>query len=204
MDRLDRIENAIIELQKSHIQAEARQAKTDLQLAKTDEQLAKTDAQLAKTDAQLAKTDLKLKETATILSNIGINLGHTAEELFFYALEANPVLGNIKFDEVQSNIKAKTKNIQDEFDIVLYNGDSIGLVEIKHKVHPNDIQKLLTQKVKNFRILFPYYATHKIYLGIGGMSVPKEVADIASNYGIAVLRQKGELTEIKADKITAY
>ncbi|MDX2194971.1 MAG: hypothetical protein NW207_01020 [Cytophagales bacterium] len=180
------------------------QLKTDAQLAKTDAQLAKTDAQLAKTDAQLAKTDLKLKETSQILSSIGINLGHTAEEFFFYSLESNPKIGNITFDHVEANIKSKVKNIQDEFDIVLYNGDSIGLVEIKHKVHPNDIEKLVTNKVQNFRLLFPVYKDYNIYLGIGGMSIPSEVADMAHTKGIAVLRQKGDLMLIEDNYMKVY
>jgi hypothetical protein len=211
MDRLDRIERAIEKMQTRQLQidkqlakTDAQLAKTDIQLAKTDAQLAKTDAQLAKTDAQLAKTDAKLKDTSKILSNIGINLGHTAEEFFFYSLEENKKLGSILFDEIQMNVKAKVSKVQDEFDIVLYNGNTIGLVEIKHKVHPNDIENLATKKVDNFRILFPYYANYKIYLGIGGMSIPNNVAETAKKKGIALLRQKGQLTNIEAETMTAY
>lgn len=65
MTRLDRIERGIEALQKSQLE--------------TDAQLRKTDAQLAKTDAQLAKTE-------RILSGIGINLGHAAEDFFSHSL----------------------------------------------------------------------------------------------------------------------
>lgn len=190
MDRLDRIEKAIEALQKS-------QAKTDAQLAKTDAQLAKTDAQLAKTDAQLARTEKQL-------SNIGINLGHTAEEFFFYALKDNKKLGKVQFDDIEHNVKAKNRKIEDEFDIVLYNGDSIGLVEVKHKVHPNDIEKLKTKKIENFKLLFPYYANCKFYLGIGGVSFPEETARLALKNGIAVLRQKGALFEMDDASLLVY
>lgn len=183
MERIDRIERAIEELQKS-------QAKTDTQLAKTDAQLARTDAQLAKTEKQLG--------------NIGINLGHTAEEFFFYALSDNKRLGDIQFDDIELNVRAKFRTVEDEFDIVLYNGDSIGIVEVKHKVHPNDIEKLKTRKVENFKILFPYYADCKFYLGIGGMSFPTETASLALENGIAVLRQKGELFEIEDNALKVY
>ncbi len=158
----------------------------------------------AKTDAQLAETGLTLKETAQRLSNIGINLGHVAEEFFYYALKDDPKLGDIRFDRIVLNLHSMNKRIQDEFDIVLFNGDAVGIVEVKHKVHPKDIEKLKTKKVENFRELFPDYADHKYYLGIAGASIPSEVADIAKAAGIAVIRQKGEVAEIEADGLVAY
>ncbi len=165
---------------------------------------AKTDAQQAKTDAQLAETDLQLKETVKTLSNIGVNLGHVAEEFFYYALKDNPKLGDIRFDSIALNLHSTNKKIQDEFDIVLYNGDAVGLIEVKHKVHPNDIEKLKTQKAGNFRKLFPHYAGHRFYLGIAGASIPIGVANIAKAAGIAILRQKGDIAEIEADNLMAY
>ena len=186
MTRLDRIERGIEAIQIS-------QLRTDAQLAKTDAQLAKTDAQLAKTDAQLAKTDAQLARTERILSGIGINLGHAAEEFFSYSLQKNKKLGKISFDAVALQLKGHKGRVQDEFDVVMYNGDSVGLVEIKHKVHPSDIEQLISRKLPNFRALFPKYACSAIYLGIAGMSFPQEVADMAEREGIAVLRQVGDV-----------
>jgi hypothetical protein len=187
------------------------QAKTDTQIAalqqsqaKTDEQLAKTDAQIAALQQSQAKTEEQLKKTMQTLSNIGINLGHVAEEFFFYALQDNKQFAGIQFDDIQLNVKAKNKTAEDEFDVVLYNGDCIALIEVKHKVHPADIEKLKTKKVENFKKLFPDYADYAYYLGIGGMSIPAEVAEAAQVEGIAVLRQVGELMEIEASSIKAY
>jgi hypothetical protein len=120
MTRLDRIERGIEALQIS-------QLRTDAQLAKTDQQLAKTDAQLAKTER--------------ILSGIGINLGHAAEEFFANSLQKNKKLGKVKFDAVALQLKGHKGKVQDEFDVVMYNGNSVGLVEVKHKVHPSDVDQ---------------------------------------------------------------
>ncbi|MDX2196837.1 MAG: hypothetical protein NW207_10495 [Cytophagales bacterium] len=190
MDRLAIIEANMIKIQEA-------QAKTDASIQALQKSQAKTDAQLAKTDAQLAKTDAKLW-------SIGVNLGHTAEEFFYYAMVEKPVLGGITFDTVDTNIKSHTKTLQDEFDIVMYNGDSIGLIEVKHKVHPSDLHTLTTQKVQNFRLLFPDFKDYKIYVGIAGMSVPEAVAKQAHQKGIAVLRQKGEVTHIQDSNLKAY
>ena len=190
MDRLDRIEKAIEALQQS-------QAKTDMQISKTD-------AQIAKTEAQLAKSEISWQETKKILSNVGINPGYVAEEFFYYALREEKKFGGIQFDEIALNIHGFNRKVQDEFDIVLYNGNTIGLLEIKHKVHPNDLQNLKTKKIQNFKTLFPDYAGYKYFLGIGGMSIPAEVAKMAKAEGIAVLRQKGEVMEMDDESLKAF
>jgi len=163
-----------------------------------------TGAQLAKTDAQLAKTDAQLAKTDKILSGLGINLGHTAEEYFYYAMEDKKQMGGIQYQDIEQNLKSKTKKLEDEFDIVLYNGDSIGIIEVKHKVHPSDIQKLISKKAENFRILFNDYKDYKIYLGIAGFSIPKEVDDEARRNGVAVLRQKGNVLEMEDNNMKIY
>jgi hypothetical protein len=175
----------------------ALQKKTDEQLKKTDEQLKKTDEQLKKTDEQLKKTDAKLW-------SLGLNIGTAVEEAFIDIFNENPELGNIKFDYVESNIKGHYKTTQDEFDIVMYNGNSIALFEIKHKVHPNDLTKLVTQKVNNFKILFPQYAKYKFYLGIGGLSIPTEVKAEAIKKGVAILKQKGDIVKVEDKNLIAY
>ncbi len=197
MDRLAIIEANMIKIQEAQLRLEASQIKTDQHISELKASQLKTDAQLAKTDAQLAKTDSKLW-------SIGVNLGHTAEEFFYYALQENLQINHVKFDEISLNIKGKNKQVEDEFDIVLYNGNTIALVEIKHKVHPTDIDKLITKKLPNFKILFPDYANYNFYLGIGGMSVPLEVAKQAKNKGMLVFRQKGELADIDADNLIYF
>ena len=192
MTRLDRIEKGIEALQKS-------QLKTDRQLAKTDAQLAKTDAQLAKTDAQLAKTDAQLAETKRILSGIGINLGEAAEDFFAHSLQENKVLGDVKFDSIAFGLHSQKGKVQDEFDIVMYNGDSVAIVEVKHKVHPSDLETLMNKKLHNFRVLFPRFADMHCYLGIAGMTVPKAVLEKAEKAGVAVLRQKGKVLVMNRD-----
>ncbi len=201
--------------QQNLIVSQQNQAKIDVQLAKTDVQLAKTDAQLAKTDAQLAatearfatqnaKSELKLKETKEMLSNIGFNLVAAAEEFFYYALREEKKFAGMIFDNIQFNVKSKIKKLQGEFDIVLYNGDSIGLIEIKHRVHENDLQDLIHKKVANFKALFSDYADYKFYLGIGGFTVSEHVEDAAHENGIAILRQKGDLVEILDNNLKVY
>lgn len=211
MNRLDRIEASIEALFKAQLKTDAQiaktdaqLAKTDAQLAKTDAQLAKTDAQLAKTDAQLAKTDTKLKETSIILGNLGINLGIVAEEYFYNALKETKKIGKYKFDDVDLNVNGRNKKVQDEFDIVMYNGNTIAIIEVKHKVHPEDIQKLKTKKLENFKYLFPHYASYNYILGLGGFSLPKDIVELADKEGIAVFQKRGETTLINEENLQVF
>lgn len=183
MERLDIIEAGIIAIQKAQ---------------------AKTDAQMARTEAQMAKTDAKLKETAMLLGNIGVNLGLVAEEFFYYALKDSKKFGKVKFDEVDLNVSGRNKKVQDEFDIVMYNGNTIAIIEVKHKVHPNDLQKLKTSKLENFKTLYPDYAQYNYLLGIGGFSIPQDVMDQAKQEGIAILRQKGNLVVIEDKNLVLF
>ena len=199
----------MIAIQESQLKNERQWTKTEAALAslidrqaKTDEQLAKTDAQIAATEAQLARNATQLLETKRIVSGIGINLGDVAEDFFGTSLQEKKMLGNVQFDAVALQLKAHKGKIQDEFDVVMYNGNAIGIVEVKHKVHPADIEKLISGKLPNFRKLFPQYACFDFYLGIAGMSVPKDASEMAEKAGLAVLRQKGDVllmnTNLKA------
>lgn len=199
LTRLDRIERGIEALQKSQLKTDRQLAKTDAQLAKTDIQLSKTDAQLALLIAQQKEGELQLAETKRILSGIGINLGDVAEDFFGNTLQEKKKLGDIQFDAVALQLKAHKGKVQDEFDIVMYNGHAIGLVEVKHKVHPSDIEKLVSAKLPNFRKLFPQYADFDFYLGIAGMSIPNTAADLAEKSGLAVLRQKGDVLQMNTN-----
>ena len=66
------------------------------------------------------------------------------------------------------------------------------IVEVKQKVHPNDISDLIERKIPNFRILFPEYAHKKIVGCLAGLVVPNDVQELAENSGLLVLSQSGE------------
>ncbi|MDR2578970.1 MAG: hypothetical protein LBC70_09245 [Chitinispirillales bacterium] len=96
------------------------------------------------------------------------------------------------------------KNAGVEFDIVLANGKSVAIIEAKNRIHPNDVKKLVDEKIAKFREFFPYYKNHKIYLGIAGFSFSKAVPEKAQKYGVGIIRQVGEAIEVEAGHLTAY
>ena len=179
-------------------------AKLAIAQANTEVQFAKTEAQIAKTEAQIAKTDETLARIGITLGNVTNNNGSATEEYFYNSMKANPVFGGISYDKVKRNVGGNVPKVEDEFDIVMYNGDSVALIECKTKAHDSDLQKLIENKAKNFREIFPSYKDYKIYLGLASFSFYDELEQMAKQNGVAILKHKGDLAVIDADNLKAY
>ena len=172
--------------------------------AKTDAQMAKTDAMFVETATQMKRTDETLARIGITLGNVTNNTGSITEEYFYNSMKAKPILGGVAYNKVDRNIKGNVPKVEDEFDIVMYNGDSIALKECKTKVHESDLRKLIEDKAKNFREIFPSYKDYKIYLGLASFSFYDDLEQMAKQNGVAILKHKGDLAVIDADNLKAY
>ena len=132
------------------------------------------------------------------------NHGEFAEEYFFNSFEQNQrsFFGE-KFDEIEQNVKGIKKNFKDEYDIVLINGKSIGIIEVKYKAHENDIPKIL-KKSQTFRVNFQEYANHQIYLGLATMAFYPELEQACIKQGIAVIKQVGDTVVINDEHLKVF
>jgi hypothetical protein len=155
-------------------------------------------------DARFAETDRIVQNISKDIGGISNNNGDFAEEYFINALEEKKVFAGQKFDEFRKNMKAKAGALEDEFDIVMYNGFAVAIIEVKYKVRKDYLEKMVEKKVPAFRALFPYYKDFKIYLGIGSMSFHDDVLEKAKELGIGILKQKGETIEMYCDHIKEY
>jgi len=184
---------------------------TKMLFKETDKQFKETNKQFKETDKKMQENAAELRKTEEILKNLGIHVGGMAnshgqstEEYFYNSLANNPRLGNIKFDEISRNLHYKIPNLEDEFDITMFNGNNIALIECKYRAKEEDVIKLIDKKVGNFRTLCPIYANHTIYLGIASFSFDERLEKFAKANGVAILRQTGDLVEIEADNLKAY
>ena len=143
-----------------------------------------------------ADFDERIKKLDKLIGGISANNGFCAEEYFFNAFEAGQTnFFGEKFDEIEKNIKIKTKKLQDEYDIALYNHTSVAIIEVKYRAHKNDIPKIL-KKPETFRKVFPDYKDFKIYLGFASMSFYPAIEQECIEQGIAVIKQVGETVVI--------
>ena len=95
----------------------------------------------------------------------------------------------------------KQKGIRDEFDILLVNGNTVAIIEVKYKVHINDIEKL-PQKIKHIKMM-PQYKSYKVYAGLAGFYIPDEVIDTLKDRGYFALQRKGDIIESYVDNMKA-
>ena len=168
---------------------------------KLAESAAKFDRNLSESRADFDRRMKKLEELTGSYAN---NNGAFAEEYFFNSFEKGQqnFFGE-KFDDIDKKVKGIKKGYKDEYDILLINGQSIGIVEIKYKAHENDVPKVL-QKAQTFKVNFPEYENHKVFLGLASMAFYPELEEECKNNGIAIVKQIGENVVIYDEHLKAF
>jgi len=132
------------------------------------------------------------------------NNGEFAEEYFFNSFEdGQQTFFGEKFDSIDRKIKPLSPVMKDEYDIVLLNGKSVGIIEVKFKAHINDIPKVI-RKAESLRVNFPSHANHQIYLGLASMTFYPELEQECINQGIAVIKQVGETVVINDTNLKVF
>jgi len=185
-------------------QTEEQMKKTDRHLTKrfeeTDKQMQETDKLIKETTEQMKKTDEKLNRIAAMVGNISNNQGDIAEEYFINSLEEYLKIGKINFDYVVPNFMAKKGHkILAEYDILLVNGESVAIVEVKYKAHINDLDKL-PKKIEQLKNL-PQYKNYKVYAGIATFYATNELIKKAQELGYFILQRKGEVMVTHSDHL---
>jgi hypothetical protein len=128
-----------------------------------------------------------------------------AEDMFFNAFNKTKEYANRKFYEVEARISKslKSEGKANEIDILMYNGDTVAIIEAKYRARESAIEQVL-QKATNFRSLFPQYMDYKIVLGLAGLSFEEGVAEKAQELGIGVVKFVGDTAEFHTDNIKEY
>jgi hypothetical protein len=158
--------------------------------------------QLQKENEQ--KFEQETKELREQIGYIGESQGSFAEEYFYNSFErGEKYFFGKKFDAVARNLSLSVGGVNGECDIVLYNTDTIAIVEVKFKVRKRNIKELI-QKVELFKIQFPCYKDFKIYLALASLIFPDPVRHKCTEEGIAVIKQVGNTVVIIDDGLKAY
>jgi len=142
------------------------------------------------------KAEKRMKKLDELMGSWANNFGSFAEEYFFNSFENEQqnFFGE-HFNKIRKNLKMSWKNIEDEYDIVMYNDNSVAIVEVKSKAHENDVQKVL-KKAETFKILCPDYSDFGIYLGLASLSFYDELEQECIKNGIAIIKQVGDTVVI--------
>jgi hypothetical protein len=149
------------------------------------------------------ESDRLLQEYQRMVNGMAQSDGEMAEAYFTRALEKNLQVGDLKFDEMFTNLKRKKKNgPQGQFDAALVNGGSALLVEIKYKLRDRDVIDVKERKLPIFRELNDFTVGKKVYVALAGMIIDDAALKLACEYGFFVLIQENhEFRVLNADLI---
>ena len=156
----------------------------------------------AETDRLQKETAKQIKDVNQQIGGISKSNGLFAEAYFFNSFEqGEQTFFGEKFDAIRKNLKGPATD--DEFDVVMLNGHSVGIVEVKYKARDNDISKVL-KKAVTFRENFPSYANHRIYLGYAPLAFDDHIEQECIENGIAVIKQVGDTVVINDEHLKAF
>ena len=150
--------------------------------------------------------DKQMKELNKNIGGIGNSNGDVAEDFFYNGLDNKMKVGNIIFESIEKNVRKKIKSprLEDEFDIILKNSDSILITEVKYKAIPDHVDELLNKKIPSYKKLFSINKDFRIYGVIAGLSMPENTKRKAIEYGFFVLTQSGDNIKLLNDKVKSY
>jgi len=160
------------------------------------------DRQMKEQAKRTAELDRKLEILTEQVSGITRSNGLFAEDYFFNSFEQGKTdFFGERFDKLLPN--AKGQIVEDEYDILIINGKTAGIIEIKFKARKDDIEKAL-KKVTTFRTNFPEYKNHKVYVAIAALAINKTVERECNKQGLAVIKQVGDKVIVYDKHLKAY
>jgi hypothetical protein len=191
-------------------------ATTDKQMKRDDKKLAKIRAEnkkelketwrvIKETDRQMKKNDeiarkrgeeidKRLDKLGKYLGGVSNSNGDMAEEYFYNTLRKDKTFVNEKFDKIRQNVLyGEDEHDPDmECDIILTNGNSIALIEVKYRAKHDNIK--IDKLIKRAMYLKEkdIYKNHNFYLGVAAMSFDNKLAKELRQAGIATIHHRGK------------
>ena len=176
-----------------------------------EEERKKREEERKKREEERAEEDKKLQETlqrvSDVVEGIGHNNGAMAEEFFYNTFERDKTFLNEKFDEIKRNLvyKGQDGKHKAEYDIFLFNGTSAAIIEVKYSAKAKNVNiARLISRVEGFKISFPEYKNHKIYLGVAAMSFNKRLLWRLHRAGIASIHSLGDRMVVYDETVKTF
>ena len=176
--------------------------------ARFDREMALSNAAFEKRNAEFEKqrieTNRQLQELSKSINGISKSNGLFAEEYFFNSFEkGKSTFFGETFDDIERNIKGIEPGFKDEYDILLINGNAVGIIEVKYKGRIDDIPDIIN-KAHTFRVNYPKYQNHRVYLALATMMFNQRLEDECIKQGIAIVKQVGDKVIIADEHLKAF
>jgi len=180
---------------------------TSLQMKETDRQVKETSKSLRETerilDVKFARAEKMIENTNKQIGGISRSNGEFCEEYFINSFKENPTFMGEKYDRVIDYLKPDPVVINDEYDLVLRNGSTVVLIEMKYKANIEDVGKMFS-KLHSYRANYPMFKDYKAYLALASFRFPAKVRKRADEEGIVLIEQRGDKIEVISEKVKAW
>ena len=177
---------------------------TAMQMKETDRRFKETDRRFKETERMIkenAKENAKMiKENSKLIGGISASNGEFCEEYFVNAFKENPTFLGEKFERVVDNLKPEPMIVNDQYDLVLRNGKTIVLIEMKYKAKVSDVKGMFL-KLQSYRANYPMYKNYKVYLCLASFRFRDYVKSCAAKEGIVLIQQRGEKIEVVSENL---
>ncbi|MBU0486369.1 MAG: hypothetical protein KKA07_12750 [Bacteroidetes bacterium] len=151
-----------------------------------------TDRKMQETTMKMQETDRRMKELQAMYGGVSNTNGEIAEAFFYDALKTDMQIGEMQFEVIQKNTRRKRQGFEQEYDIILFNDKVVAVVEVKYKLHPDDVKRFVEIQLPGFRKLFPEFDAMQLFAGIGSFVIPDDSLKLAENHGLFVLQPGGK------------
>ena len=91
-----------------------------------------------------------------------------------------------------------------ELDALLINGDSVAIMEVKKKLHLNDVVKVRDNLIGRFRDLFPEHQAKRLPVLVAGESINANAEAQALEAGFVVLSFKARKLHMQTQQARYY
>jgi len=202
-------------------EADQRMKETDRQMKETDQRMKETDSMIKELSKKFARTekmientsrelDVKFTRTEKMIENtnrqiggISRSNGEFCEEYFINSFKENPTFMGEKYERVIDYLKPDPVVINDEYDLVLRNGSSVVIIEMKYKASTEDVGKMFS-KLHSYRANYPMFKDYKAYLALASFRFPAKVRKRANEEGIVLIEQRGDKIEVISENVKAF
>ena len=153
-------------------------------------------------EAQFNRKMKKMESCRYYLHNDGFYYsdGFYAEEYFLTVFRyGKKTFFGEKFDDIENHLKAR----KDTYDLVMFNDFAVAILELVYTASEKNVLEVL-KKAETFRVDFPQYENHKIYLGLATMEFYPELEEKCINEGIAVIKQVGDSVVINDTNLKVF
>ena len=168
----------------------------------TDQELKDLVAGLA---VSQAKTEALVRKITRQYGNHINNQSRKAEEYFIKGIKKLDLrVAGIQFDDIFPNLVRQSRDSGIELDALLTNGEVVAILEVKTRLHVNDVDAVYHKRIPVFRQFFREYRDKSLLVLVGGLSVNSDALTKAHEYGFICLQPDNQQLAVDASSCKRF